>query len=145
MVKIKLNPEYFDDYNSETKTSEKAKSVFFIVGPTSVTAEKAMVPWNCGKYAKRNQRVLKENMGASSGTTPVWANLSGMWFSDEEFPMIAASEVYPNLITCVSGGQIVIEKADGSNYTVEELVELSGGSSGGGTGPTEDANVITWQ
>ena len=41
MVKIKLNPESFDDYNEETKTSNKANKMLFIVGPSSVSFEKA--------------------------------------------------------------------------------------------------------
>lgn len=131
MIKIKLNPEIFDDYDSNTKQSLKANSMLFIVGPSSVSFEKALVPFNCGKYAKRNQRILKEKLGASSGTTPIWATVEGMWFSEDEFPLIAASEVYPNLIMCVSSNKIKIEKADGSFYTVAELTEMSGGSSGG--------------
>lgn len=129
MVKIKLNPKSFDDYNEETKRSIKAEKCFFIVGPSSVSFEKAFVPWNCGKYAERNQRVLREMAGAASGTTPIWATVSGMWFDDAEFPLVAASEVYPNLIMCVSNGRIIVEKSDGSAYTVAELTEMSGGSS----------------
>lgn len=127
MIKIKLNPEIFDDYDSNTKKSKKANSTFFIVGPSSVSFEKALVPYNCGKYAERNQRILKEKLGAASGTTPIWATVEGMWFADDEFPLVAASEVYPNLIMCVSSNKIKIEKADGTFYTVAELTELSKG------------------
>lgn len=126
MVKIKINPEYFKDYDEETQQSKTANKMFFVVGPSSVSFEKAFVPWNSGKYAERNRRILRENAGAYSGTTPVWATVKGMWFSDEEFPMVAASEVYPDLITNVSNGRIIIEK-DGTPYTVEQLIELSKG------------------
>lgn len=142
MVKIKLNPEIFDDYDSNTKQSKKANSMVFLVGPSSVSFEKALVPYNCGRYAERNQRVLKEKMGAASGTTPVWATVEGMWFTENEFLMVAASEVYPNLIMCVSSNKIKIEKADGTFYTTAELVELSSGGSGGGGQFGED--VVTY-
>ena len=141
MVKVKINPEFVDDYNSETKKSAKANKMFFIVGPSSVSFEKAFVPYNCGKYWERNQRILKEKLGATSGTTPLWATVEGMWFSDEEFDMVAASEVYPNLIMCVSSNKIIVEK-DGTPLTVDELWSLAGGGSSGGGGDLPDETFL---
>jgi hypothetical protein len=140
MVKIKINPKFFKDYDEETKQSKTANNMFLFVGPSSVSFEKALVPWNCGKYEERNKRVLKEKTGCANGTAPVWATVEGMWFSDEEFPLIAASEVYPNLILGVSTGKIIVEK-DGTPLTVDELTEMSGGSSGGGSLP-KDGTVL---
>ena len=140
MVKILLNPEFFPDYNKETKKSEIAENTFFIVGPSSVSFEKAFVPYNTGKYGARNQREL-DKYHCTGATVPVWATLSGMWFDDDEFDIVAASEVYPNLIMNVTAGKIIVEK-DGNALTASELVSMSGGSGGGGG--DIDANVITY-
>lgn len=137
MVKIKLNPEIFEDYDKETGKSATAENMLFIVGPSSISFEKAMVPYNSGKWWKRNQRVL-ESKHCRGGTLPLWATIEGMWFEDTEFDLVAASEAYPDLIMGVSAGRIIVEK-DGEPLTTEELWSMSGGSNGGGS--SENANV----
>ena len=142
MVKIKLNPEIFSDYDPETGKSETAKSMLYIIGPTSVSFENAMVPYNSGKYAKRNQSVLSSKH-CRGGTLPLWATVEGMWFDDTEFDVVAASEAYPDLIFGVSAKKIIVEQ-DGVELTPKDLWIKAGGSSGGGGGDIPDANVITW-
>lgn len=145
MIKILLNPKKFEDYDEEKKESKLANQTLFIVGPSSVSFEKAMVPYNSGKWGKRNQRVLAEH-NCRGGTLPLWATVKGMWFEDTEFELVAASEAYPDLIMGVSAERIIVEK-DGEPMTVEELWQLAGGSSGGGGGGGGDipnTNVITY-
>lgn len=126
MVKIKLNPEYFKDYDAEKKTSETANKMFFFVGPSSMSFEKALVPFNGGYYGKRNQREMQNYLHCYSGSVPVWATISGQWFTDDEFKLVAQSEAYPDLIMNASKGVIKVEK-DGTPYSVNELYEMSRG------------------
>ena len=55
MIKILLNPKKFKDYDAKTGESQLANQTLFIVGPSSVTIEKAMVPYNSGKWGKETR------------------------------------------------------------------------------------------
>lgn len=143
MIKILLNPKKFEDYDEEKGESKLANQTLFIVGPSSVTVEKTMVPYNSGKWGKRNQRVLAKH-NCRGGTLPLWATVEGMWFEDTEFELVASSNAYPDLVMGVSAERIIVEK-DGKPMTVEELWKLAkGGGSGSSGGNIPNTNVITY-
>lgn len=144
LITFKLNTSAipnFDRMSDLEKAFAKANSLF-IVGPYSVSFEKAFQAFNSGFYKKQNRELLNRHH-ILSGSLPIVATVSGgTKVTEEELKFFCQSEAYSSIVNEVRNGCITIEKEDGSTYDADTLQSWSSEGGGGGGGSSDTINIV---
>lgn len=122
-LKTSAIPNY-DKMSELEKANAVAKSIF-IVGPYSVSFEKAFQAFNSGVYKKQNQELL-DRYHILSGISPIVATVKGgTKVTKEELKFFCFSEAYSSIVNEVRNGTITIEDTDGTVYDADTLQSWS--------------------
>jgi len=126
LVTIKLRKEVLPNYDANNPNAnyvQEAKALF-VVGPYSVSFEKAFNLYTSGYYKKHNRSVMDKHHFLC-GAVPIFATVNeGMWITKDELLMfIKDSEAYTSLITEVRNGNIEI-KSGSTVYTASDLYTM---------------------
>lgn len=146
LITFKLNTSVIPNFDKMTEL-ERAKAIansVFIVGPYSVSFEKAFNAYTSGYYKKQNQELL-ERYHIPCGATPIIATVNGgTKVTEEELQFFCFNEAYTSLITEVRNGSITIEDTEGNIYDADTLQEYATGGGGGG-GSEEMGNLVYYK
>lgn len=133
LITFKLNTSAipnFDKMSEEEQAQAKANSIF-IVGPYSVSFEKAYACVNSGYYKKQNRELLNR-YHILTGSCLIIATVSGgTKVTEEELKFLCINETYTSIVTEVRNGCVTIEANDGTIYDADTLQEWATEGSGG--------------
>ena len=134
LITFKLNTSAIPNFDKMTEQEQayaKANSIF-IVGPYSVSFEKAYACVNSGYYKKQNQELLNR-YHILTGSCLIIATVSGgTKVTEEELKFLCFNETYTSIITEVRNGCVTIEASDGTTYDADTLQGWAMEGSGGG-------------
>lgn len=146
LITFKLNTSAIPNFDKMTEFEQaqaKAKSLL-IVGPYSVSFEKAFNCINSGYYKKQNRELL-DHYHILCGSTPILATVSGgTKVTEEELKMLCVSETYTSVINEVRNGNVTVEATDGTVYSADDLQQMMAEGGGGGGGGDLGFGVIRY-
>ena len=142
LITFKLNTSVIPNFDKMTEL-ERAKAIansVFIVGPYSVSFEKAFNAYTSGYYKKQNQELL-ERYHIPCGATPIIATVTGgTKVTEEELKFFCFNEAYTSLVTEVRNGCIMVVDTEGNIYDADTLQGYAMEGGGGGGGGEEENN-----